>query len=858
MDYPILVFPEPTPAVRHKLPGGGGKVRYPNPSQQAERLTPKFQRLQEVMDKKRLTLQDNPTGIKPEQVLVIETIDSVNNFWKAVTKITGLEWLNEHELNNIPSDYGFENEKKPNKELKGQLLLIMTDQQALKEIKSLFQKWKLNPNDKFPKGLAPLKHLFHQLLEIRPWDETDRIKETGILEDWKDRLRYDQNIIPFEAELWFRQNKERREQAEINLSNFITLSKGKINQRCVIPQIAYHAVLGQIQPKQIQELIDDPKWYNEILMLQCDDLMYLRPVCQSVIHISDDTTTGTLQHEQQAKLPKGDPIVALFDGMPLTNHSLLKDRLLVDDPDDFGDKYQTSDRKHGTAMASLICHGDLNESNNAIEKPLYTRPIMKPQYDYWNQSHEILPFDVLTIDLIHRAVRRLFESDNNQEPAVVPSIRVINLSLGDNNRPLGNQMSSWARLLDWLSWKYNVLFIVSAGNHSYEIELKIARASLSDLTDQMLEQSVIEFITNHTRKLRLLSPAETLNGLTIGAMHSDSSTSFRNNLIDPFPRDNCLPSVISAHGLGYRRAIKPEIFFPGGKIFMAEKEGTDHKFAILQHNYNTKPPGQSVAATNSSGDLNKIIHLNGTSNSTALASRAASLMYELIEQIRHQSKIKIPSGFEVVLIKALLVHGADWGNSKRCFEFLKNDKNRRSFKEYIGRFLGYGMANVSKVMSCTEQRVTVLGFGLLDDGEGAAFHLPLPTSLSGLKGSRRLTVTLAWISPVYCLSQKYRIAHLWCDSKNTIANKRVCADYHAVQRGTVQHEIFEGDDVVYFENDSSIKIQINCRADANDIPAPIRFGLAVTLEVSEELNIPIYQEVRNQLNAHIPVQNVRL
>ncbi len=39
---------------------------------------------------------------------------------------------------------------------------------------------------------------------------------------------------------------------------------------------------------------------------------------------------------------------------------------------------------------------------------------------------------------------------------------------------------------------------------------------------------------------------------------------------------------------------------------------------------------------------------------------------------------------------------------------------------------------MAKVVSCTDQRVTVLGVGKLDDNEGQEFLLPLPPSLSAV------------------------------------------------------------------------------------------------------------------------------
>ncbi len=458
------------------------------------------------------------------------------------------------------------------------------------------------------------------------------------------------------------------------------------------------------------------------------------------------------------------------------------------------------------------------------------------------------------MDLVHRAVRRLYEAEGSEPPAA-PSVRIINLSVCDRFRPFERGMSSWARLLDWLSWKYNVLFVVSAGNHLQDIELNVPRADLRNLTEEDREKAVIEAIAADTRLRRLLSPAETFNGITVAATHADSSAPAVNpNLIDPFARAG-LPCTINAQGPGYRRTIKPDILLPGGRQFLSEKLGNVRTNAMLQATYSNRPPGQRVAAPGASGELDRTLYTRGTSNAAAVASRWANSFFDVIGQLRTQPGAILPSEYEVVLLKTLLVHGADWTDAGTLYEsILKNPQNSRTFTDYVGRFFGYGSANMAKVMVCTDQRVTVLGVGKLDDGEGHEFLLPLPPSLSAITEKRRLTVTLAWLTPVNSTHQNYRIAHLWFSPKNNLAPDRICADHHAVQRGTVQHEVLESAKAVDFQDGDAIAIKVNCRADAGDIPEAIRYALAVTLEVAEGINIPVYQEVRDRLRIRVQIQ----
>ena len=762
--------------------------------------------------------------------------------------------------------YGFEDDKNAEKALRGQLFLVMTDQQALSQIRNLFESWERDPEASFPDGLAPLKRAFEHLHTIRPWGVEDRIRETGLLEDWRERLEHEQGDVPFEAELWFRRSAPGREQAESLLRELIASAEGQALQQCVIPEIGYHAILGRMPRAQVQAIMDDPEAFRYIRLLQCEDLCHARPVGQCAVPATDDGEPVPLTDEELNRLipssepPDGSPLTALFDGMPLTGHRLLDNRLVVDDPDGYEAAYQAQERVHGTGMASLICHGDLSRRDEAADRPVYVRPILQPRRGFGGQPPEAIPDNVLPVDLIHRAVRRLFESENGEPPAA-PTVRVINLSIGDPARPLFREMSAWARLLDWLACKYNILFIVSAGNHAHDLELAIPRPGLGALSADQRERAVIEALAADTRNRRLLSPAETLNGVTVGASHEDAAPPpiGTHPPVDPFVQPG-LPNVVSAHGPGYRRAIKPDVLLPGGRQLMFEKMGTGHANATLQPHRSVSPPGQRVATPGTAGQLDRTCYTRGTSNAAALASHGAGALYRLVGDLRAQHGRRLPAEYDVVLTKALLAHGASWEAAQERYEsVLRNHHNSRTFKEYLGRFLGYGSADLARVMTCTDERATVLGFGSLDDGEGAEFAFPLPPSLSAVNERRRLTVTLAWLSPVNTARQSYRIAHLWFDPKIEITPKRRFADHRAVQRGTLQHEVLEGASAAVFQDGDSIAIKVNCRAEAADIPEPIRYGLAATLEVMEGVTprlfpIPIYQEVRDRIVTRVQIE----
>lgn len=85
---------------------------------------------------------------------------------------------------------------------------------------------------------------------------------------------------------------------------------------------------------------------------------------------------------------------------------------------------------------------------------------------------------------------------------------------------------------------------------------------------------------------------------------------------------------------------------------------------------------------------------------------------------------------------------------------------------------------------------------------------------------------------------------------------RTNADWQAVRRGTVQHEIFEGQRAEPFRNGETIEIKVNCREDAGKLQAPVGYGLAVSLEVAEGVEINIYNEIQTRIKPKVQIQQI--
>ena len=861
-ERPLILFPTPAPASRSTLGGGGGRVRRPSPQRQFERLSPRFEELQKVFAAGKVEIQQTASSKYYEQVLVMEIIGSVENFFSAVKDLKGFEWMGEIEVDEIAPDEDFYDESKPERKLSGRLYLVMTNQKALEQMLSLWQRYNENHDMKFEYGLTKFRDVFQHLKDIRQWDVEDRLRETGVMDIWEDDLAFDAGrIIQFEVELWFRSEKKIRDAIKNRVEGLVNEEGGKILSQSVIGGIAYHGLLAELPAHAIQKIIDD----QTTKLVKCEDIMFLRPVGQMVV--GDKLPEGDLEITQieEKPLPSAEPVVALFDGLPLANHSQLVDRLSIDDPDNWEADYLAAERVHGSSMASLIIHGDLNQSEPPLSRSIYVRPIMKPLGPLGSSEPrpERIPDDcLLFVDLIHRAVKRLFDKGEQGEDPVAKQIKVINLSIGDPARQFTHSMSPLARLLDWLSVKYGVLFIVSAGNHSKPISLGASQQEFNSFGADELEAATIKALYEDARNRKLLAPAETINGITVGAIHWDKAqVDHQGDRIDPF--GSPLPSPISAFGSGYRRAIKPDVVYYGGRQWYRQpRKPTDP--VTIKPVISNSPPGNQVASPGSAaGELNATSYSCGTSNATALMSRAASICYDSLQAIFNvQANAINRKNYEVPLLKAMLVHGCSWGNMGSLIsKALQPPKNVRK-KLLISRWMGYGVPQIGRVLDCTEQRATLLGYGQLSDGRAHVFKLPLPPSLSSQTKWRRLTITLAWLSPISAKTQKYRDAYLWFEIiKNgfeDLTPEPRDAGRQAAKRGTIQHEIFEGEKALPFNDGDVIEIKVNCRKDAAKFWPPIAYGLAVSLEVAEGVNIAVYNEIKTRIHVHAPTSPIKV
>lgn len=857
---PLLIFPEAATTSRHKARGGPPKLHLPTPGRQVEILGPRLEELERVFDAHKATLSEGMAGLEPEKVLVLKTAGTVEDFYKAVRRIDGLEWLlewDEYEFD--PDDEFYKDEARKSEKLPGQLYLMMTNQKGLQELLSLWNLFRGDPDHpQFKWGQAKWKHVFWQLRDIHPWGPEDRLRETGLTQYWRDVAALGMESASVEIELWFREEIDTRSEAHRVVTDAIEKSGGKVLASALIEEIRYHALLAELPTSSLESIAR----LEEAALVRCDEVMFFRPAGQVAALPPESELFEGPVGAQSAGVSSGEPIVALLDGLPVENHPVLDGHLSVYDPDGWASTYPVEERNHGTAMASLIVRGDLNSIEPPLGRPVFVRPIMRPNpHDVFHKPRwEYIPG--LAVDLIHRAVREIFE-DSGAVEAVAPTVRIVNLSIGDQLHVFDHYPSPMARLIDYLSWKYKVLFVVSAGNYPDAIELSVPPSELPLLRANPfeLDRQILQAIDSDGWRRRLRSPAETVNGLTIGALHQDSYTGKTPPTgIDPFVSP-LLPSPVNAQGPGFRRSVKPDVLLPGGRQFFTERLGTSAS-ATLETIQPSSGPGHLVAAPGISlGSFRAVRYVCGTSNATALATRTAARIHEVLNSLREEPGAERMSGqLTAVMVKALLVHGASWGESEDLVSQLLGGNN----PDTLARLLGYGAVNSERVMSCTDSRATMLGWGLLNANEGHRFFVPLPPCLAGQPIWRRLTITLAWLTPISPTNSRYKRAAVWFGTygdqalddhaKELLQVDRREVGTRSGRRGTVQHEILESKRVADFADGAHLKIQVNCRPEAGDVTEEIPYALAVTLEVAEGLGLAIYNEVRARIRPAVRIE----
>ncbi|HEY1720345.1 MAG TPA: S8 family peptidase [Magnetospirillaceae bacterium] len=815
----------PAPIDRRRGSRNNPQIRRFNPTEQAQTAAgQKLTRLTEQLEANTptLQLQADPAGLAPERLLVFELTGTVSKFEQAVRRIEGLEFLGAEDLDDDDVD---EN---------AVVYLMVPSEGALGNIVSLWRYWQRTGD--VPSGFSAWKTLLTQLRDIRRWGPRDRIAHAD-MDVLNAEVMAGHATVRVEIELVFRLNGDVIEQ---EARREIIERGGVIVSHSRIAGAGYHALLADIPTQVLREALE----LTPDGLAGSDVILQIRP--QSVSQVVPLEAIGAVPPRVPHAV-SGDPIAAVFDAVPLSAHPQLAGTLSVDDL--FGlEPVAVGQRRHGTAMASAVVHGDLNGAwVRPLERPVY---FVNMLYATTNLDQSERFPDRLPADLFEQALVRMREGPSPAAPHVV----VINASLGDANKPFADRMSGWARVVDYLASKYGVLFVISAGNHLGHLEtLNMNATQFEDLPLEEKSRVALGASKAQMAMRRILAPAEAINAITVGALHNDQAPN-RHLPASTFDvwEGTGLCTISSGLGPGHGGATKPDILAPGGRHHVRLlANGDHHRLAPLAVNAGTfggiavaVPPAANSPSPNVVGQT------VGSSVAAALATGVAARAHEALEAA-YPDFVALPSRQRAALLKALLVHGARWTHAHLLLtEILGPYGSHQSYrrKDNVRRYLGFGAYNPDLAINCADDRATLWGVGTINADEGRRFQIPWPDAMSGKPQPHGFFATLAWFSPARPGAVAYRAVRMKIVDPSTLGVAGIQTvstqpESRQAHKGTVVHRRWDGDKAAAIASNGFI--QLDVQREADDIEEEAHFAIVATLEMPGEAQV--YTQVLNRV-----------
>jgi Subtilase family len=751
----------------------------------------------------------------------------IGNFANAIRKVPGLELIDEEELEADETD------KSP------EAYLLVPDAVALQNILSLWKRWVAGRE--MEDGFTPWRDVFATLKEVRVWGPTDRVQE-GDREILAEEIAYmnEGELLPIEIELIFRNSADLALAGEAAVIEAIDAAGGHLISRCRITDIAYHALLAELPVEALRAVTER----SAAGISGMDPIMHIRP--QSLA--STEEAEDAAQPPQAATFApaEGSPILALLDGVPVSEHPLLRGRLVVDDQFELEANAIVSERTHGTAMASLIAHGDRNSSEPALPRKLHCVPVLG--------AGDQFPSGRLIVDLIYQAVIAMRDGDD----PTAPNVLIVNLSLGNSRKPFQGRLSPWARLIDRLAHRYGILFCVSAGNHGQPFEISTVpnMAAFEATTQPDRATHTLTALSRLIGSRRLLSPSETVNGISIGAANIDAvSAADRRSArgrADPY-QSMIAANPSSGLGPGFSNSVKPDILMPGSRehLMMVSSGAT----LSVRPSSAGRPHGLKVAAPPRDGGVSWEHYTCGTSAAAALASRTAHKIHDALEDAYGASFLALPHHQRAALLKALLVHTAAWPSESSALikSILGPTDPKQSVrqKENVRRFMGYGLVSPDDAIACASDRATFWAVGSLGQESRCSIQVPLPVCMNGQARAHSMTTSLAWFTPVHPGRQSYRSVKLSLLAPEDFNELRVLPakaqpDYNQASKGTAFSRRWEGDRAPTLTTRSSIELVIQREADrGSKVDELVPFGIAVSVAMPGVVDV--YAQARARL-----------
>lgn len=358
---------------------------------------------------------------------------------------------------------------------------------------------------------------------------------------------------------------------------------------------------------------------------------------------------------------------------------------------------------HGTGVAGLAVYGDVAEG---ITKKLFIPSAWLFSARVTDKNNEYDP-DFLLESQLEEAVQYFTRN--------YPTCKVINISLGDSRLVCQDDQKQFklAAKIDELAYRYlnkNLLFIVSAGNHFYDVDSKE------------------KFLTEYPHYLlldqaRIIDPATSAIALTVGSISlGTGSIQYPYDAgRQPIARLSGYPSPFTRTGFGIDGMIKPDLVDFGGDLLLDRSR-------IIPNE-----PGVGILTLAKNYTSSMFRAYCGTSFS---APRVANIAAQLFTKFPNSTSN---------MIRALLANSALIPTE--IPPMLQGGKAEQ-VKNQI-RIYGYGQPNLERSLFSAENYVVLqIDNEAIPVGFFRMYEIPaLPSEFFDKPGKRSLSVTLAFDPP---------------------------------------------------------------------------------------------------------------
>jgi hypothetical protein len=430
--------------------------------------------------------------------------------------------------------------------------------------------------------------------------------------------------------------------------------------------------------------------------------------------------------------PDDAPAVCVIDSGIQENHYLLEAAidsdsswcLLPDEsPTDVSDYVRPGG--HGTRVAGAILFGE------------YIPRVGTHQFSWWIQNARVLdkyaklPDRLFPPAMLRAVVNRFYNGEKRT--------RIYNHSIASATPCRLRHMSSWAAEIDYLSYRNDILVVVSSGNL-----YSSGTTTIPGIQDHLnAGRSYPAYL--HEAASRIANPAQSLQALTVGSV---TYGQYEDADWRSFGKGPGHPSSFTRCGLGIWNSIKPEVVEFGGDDLVSH--ATPHNVGTPECGSDVYPelvrstmypPGPAAASDSV-----------GTSFAAPKVTRIAARLQEVLPEE------------SCLLYRALIVQSARWPEWTRE---IPADKRLD-----VIRWIGYGMPDIDRATSNTEFRTTLITSGDRSVSAGGChvYQIPIPGQLRrpGFDFDVLIEVTLSYAAePRRTRRNRRRYLSTWVDWKSS-------------------------------------------------------------------------------------------